>query len=328
MSLTAFVTGATGFVGSNLVRELERQGWSVTALARASSSLEDLRGLDVEMRTGDIVDFKSLRAAVPRNVDAVFHVAASTNVWAGNNDEQDRINIGGTRNVIEAAVEAGAKRMIHTSSFTTWGFQDAVITEHSARSRDSDWINYVRTKRIAEELVHEAVNAGRLEAVILNPGHILGPGDRHNWSRIVGMVATDSLPGIPPGGGAFADVREIARTHVAAFHQGEPGEHYLLGGEDVSFAEVIGIVGELLGKEVPDKTTPAWMLRTVAHFYAAVASITRKPPKITPESAMMICHHIRCDSTRAETVLGYRTTPIRPLVEDTVNWMRGAGLLG
>lgn len=327
MSLTAFVTGATGFVGSNLVRELDRQGWLVTALARTSSSLEDLGDLPVDIRKGDIVDLDSLRQAVPRNVDGVFHVAASTNVWAGNNDEQDRINIGGTRNVIEAAVEAGARRMIHTSSFTTWGFQHKIITEHSPRSRDSDWINYVRTKRIAEDLVKEAVEAGRLDAVILNPGHILGPGDRHNWSRMVQMVATDSLPGIPPGGGAFADVREVAKAHVAAFHSGETGQHYLLGGEDVSFAEVLGIVGELLGKEVPAKTTPAWALRTIAHFYAAVASITRKPPKITPESAMMICRHIQCDSTRARTVLDYRQTPIRPLVEDTVNWMRGTGLL-
>lgn len=327
MSLTAFVTGATGFVGSNLVRELDRQGWSVTALARASSSLEDLGDVPLDVRTGDIVDGDSLRKAMPRNVDAVFHVAASTNVWAGNNDEQDRINIGGTRNVIEAAVGAGAKRLIHTSSFTTWGFQDGIITEHSPRSRDSDWINYVRTKRIAEELVKEAVGAGRLDAVILNPGHILGPGDRHNWSRMVQMVAADSLPGIPPGGGAFADVREVAKAHVAAFHKGEAGEHYLLGGEDVSFAEVLGIVAELLGKDVPARIKPAWALRTVAHFNAAVASITRKPPKITPESALMICHHMQCDSTRAQTVLGYRHTPIRPLVEDTVSWMRGAGLL-
>lgn len=327
MSLTAFVTGASGFVGSNLVRELDRQGWSTTALARATSNLEDIDDLSVDVREGDIVDAESVHAAMPRKVDAIFHVAASTNVWAGNNDEQDRINIGGTRNVIEAAVKAGARRLIYTSSFTTWGIRDGVITEHSPRSRDSDWINYVRTKRIAEDLVKEAVKEGRLEAVILNPGHILGPGDRNNWSRMVRMVATDSLPGIPPGGGAFADVREIAKAHVAAFHHGESGEHYLLGGEDVSFAELLGIVGRLLGKPVPKKTTPAWVLRTMAHFNAAVASITRKPPKITPESALMICRHIECDSTRAKTVLDYQITPIRPLVEDTVNWMRSAGLL-
>lgn len=327
MSLTAFVTGASGFVGSNLVRELDRQGWKITVLLRESSSLEDITDLPLQVCTGDIVDAASVRAAMPHRVDGVFHVAASTNVWAGNNDAQELINIEGTRNLVEAAAAAEARRFLHTSSFTTWGFQDAEITENSPRSRNSDWINYIRTKRAAEDLVKEATREGRLDAVILNPGHILGPGDRHNWSRMVRMVSTGKLPGIPPGGGAFADVREVVKAHIAAFHMGETGEHYLLGGVDVSFADVINIVGELLGKPVPKRVTPAWLLRSMAHLGAAAAAFTRKQPRITPESAAMICHHTRCDSTRAKTVLGYRHTPIRTLVEDTINWMRGAGLL-
>ncbi|HKJ18473.1 MAG TPA: SDR family oxidoreductase [Xanthomonadales bacterium] len=327
MSLTAFVTGANGFLGSNLVRELDRQGWETTVIVRPTSLLDDIQDIPLKIHQGDIVDVTSVHEAMPRDVDAVFHVAASTNVWAGNNDEQNRINIDGTRNMIEAAITARAGRFIHTSSFTTWGFLEGDINENSPRSRNSDWINYVRSKRIAEDLVKKAVSEQKFEAVILNPGHILGPGDRHNWSRMVKMVATDTLPALPPGGGAFADVREVAKAHITAFHKGENGEHYLLGGDDYSFAEVIGLVGEILGKETPKKPTPSWALRTIAHFNAAVASITRKPPKITPESAAMICHHMRCQSTRAKAVLGYRHTPIRPLVEDTVNWMRQAGLL-
>lgn len=327
MSLTAFVTGATGFVGSNLVRELDRQGWKTTAIVRPTASLQDIEGLSVETRPGDIVDAESLRQAVPRNVDAVFHVAASTNVWAENNDEQDRVNIDGTRNTIEAAIAARARRFILTSSFATWGFQEGLITENSPRSRNSDWINYVRTKRIAEDLAKEEVKKGRLDAVILNPAHILGPGDRHNWSRMVCMVADGTLPAVPPGGGPFADVREVAKAHISSFHQGETGEHYLLGGDHYSFAEIIQLVGEILGKEAPGKPTPAWLLRTLAHLYAAAASITRKRPRITPESAAMICHRSLCDSTRAQTVLGYRHTPIRPLLEETVRWLRAAGML-
>lgn len=325
--LKAFVTGATGFVGANLVRELDRQGWETTVLVRAGSPTRDIEGRDVDIRTGDIVDAASVRQAMPAGVDAVFHVAASTNVWAGNNDEQDRINIDGTRHMVEAAIDAGAGRFILTSSFATWGFQRGLITENSPRSRNSDWINYVRTKRIAEDLVKDAVKSGRLDAVILNPAHILGPGDRHNWARMIVMVAEGTLPALPPGGGAFADVREVAKAHVAAFHQGETGQHYLLGGDDFSFAEVVQLVGELLGRSVPTRPTPAWLLRTIAHAHAAVASITRKPPRITPESAAMICHHSRCDSTRARTVLGYQHKSIRPLVEDTIDWMRKAGML-
>lgn len=327
MSLTAFVTGATGFVGSNLVKTLLDQGWAVTVVARKDSSRQDIEDLPIDIRFGDIVDLPSLRESMPDRVDAVFHVAASTNVWAGNNDEQDRVNIGGTRNVVECAIEARAGRLLLTSSFTTWGFQDQVINELSPRSLDSDWINYVRTKRISENIVKDAVQAGALDAVILNPGHILGPGDRNNWSRMIRMVSENALPGVPPGGGDFADVREVAKAHVAAFHKGEPGAHYLLGGEDVSFAEVIRLVAEILGKEVPTRITPAWLLRTLAHGKAVIAAFTRRPPDITPESAKMICHHVRCDSSHAMTALGYRHTPIRQLLQDTVDWMRGEGLL-
>ena len=100
--------------------------------------------------------------------------------------------------MLEASIAAGAGRFIHTSSFTTWGFIEGEITEESTRSRNSDWINYVHSKKVAEELVKEAVEQDRIEAVILNPGHILGPGDRHNWSQMVTMVATETLPGMPP----------------------------------------------------------------------------------------------------------------------------------
>jgi dihydroflavonol-4-reductase len=264
---------------------------------------------------------------MPENVDAVFHVAASTNVWSGNNDEQDRINIGGTRNVIEAAVQNHAGRLIHTSSFTTWGFQDTLLTEHSPRSDKTDWINYVRTKYIAEELIKEAVNEDRLDAVILSPAHILGPGDRRNWSRMVRMVQQEKLPGVPPGGGAFSDVREVAKAHIAAFTRGERGETYLLGGEDVSFLEVIQIVGEILNKPVPARSTPGWQLKLAARVKALLAGMTGKEPDITPESAVMIIHHIKCDSSRAQAVLNYKFTPIRPLIQDTIDWLWKAGMM-
>jgi nucleoside-diphosphate-sugar epimerase len=328
MSLKAFVTGGTGFVGSNLVRELIRQGWEVTILTRPSSRLDDLRDLPVHVQTGDLGNARSVCNAMPDKPNAVFHVAASTNVWSGNNDDQDRINIGGTRNVIEAAVQKQAGRMIFTGSFTTWGLQDVVISEHTPRSDTTDWINYVRTKHIAENLVRQEVGKGRLDAVILSPAHILGPGDRRNWSRMICMIQQDSLPGIPPGSGPFSDVREVARAHVTAYDKGEKGETYLLGGEHVSFLKLVQIVAEILGKPVPEKPTPAWQLKLGARLKVLIANITGKEPDITPESAVMIIQNIRCDSSRAQHALGYRFTPIRPLLQDTVDWLWKAGMMG
>ncbi len=327
MSLEAFVTGASGFVGSNLVRELHNQGWQVHVLARPGSSLEDIADVPMEVHRGDIVDSASVRDAMPHGVDAVFHVAASTNVWSGNNDEQDRINIGGTRDVIEAAVNARAGRFIHTSSFTTWGFQDVTLTEHSPRTADTDWINYVRTKHIAEQLVEDAVQSGRLDAVILNPGHILGPGDHRNWSRMISLVEMGKLPGVPPGSGPFADVREVAKAHIQAFHKGESGEKYLLGGEIVSFMEVIRITGDILGKPVPGRPTPAWVMKAAARVYALLSMMTGKEPDLTPESTAMITRNLLCDSSRAQRELDYKFTPVRSLIQATIDWMRGAGML-
>jgi dihydroflavonol-4-reductase len=327
MRLRAFVTGGTGFVGMNLVRQLVGQGWDVTALVRSNSPLEDIAGLDVVLAKGDITDAASLRSAMPKGVDGVFHVAASTNIWSRNNDMQTRVNVDGTRNMVEAALAAGARRFIHCSSFIVWGFVDHLLTEESERSANADWINYVRTKHEAERIVKRAVAERGLDAVILNPAHILGPGDRHNWSRVISLVDAGKLPGVPPGGGAFSDVREVARAHINAFHEGRTGENYLLGGEDEMFFDVVRITGQLLGRKVPKHPSPGWLLKLVARAYVAAAAITGRAPDLTPEGAAMITRHIECDSGKAVGELGYRFTPVRQLLEDTIGWMRAKKML-
>lgn len=327
MGLKAFVTGATGFVGGHLCRELVAQGWTVSALVRPQTPPEDLAELPLELCPGDVTDLPSLYDAIPEAVDCVFHVAASTNIWARRNAMQEAVNVGGTRNVLDAALRARARRFVHTSSFIVWGFHDQPVTETSPWLENADWINYVRTKRAAERLVKEAVAAGDLDAVIMNPAHILGPGDRHNWSRMIRMVHTGKLPGVPPGGGAFADVREVARAHVSAFRRGRTGANYLLGGHDLAYVELVRMIGEILGRPVPKRASPAWLIRAIARVKVLAAAMTGKAPDITPEGAAMITRHIECDSARAMEELGYAYTEPRRLLEDTCAWMREAGLL-
>lgn len=327
MGQSAFVTGGTGFVGAHLVRQLLDRGWTVTALVRETSSRRDLEGLDVRYAVGDVTDRPSVEAAMAQDVDAVFHVAASTNIWSRGNAEQNRINIGGTENVVATAVARRAKRFVHTSSFIVWGFHDGTIDETTPWTPGDEWINYLRTKRIAERRVKAAVEAGELDAVICNPAHILGPGDRHNWSRMIRMVHTGKLPGIPPGGGAFADVREVAKAHIEACLRGERGANYLLGGEEVAFQDLVAKVGETLERPVPKRASPAWQLKLVGRVSAGIAALTGKAPDITPEGAAMIVRHIHCDSSRAREALGYGFTPIGDLVRDTCDWMRREGML-
>jgi len=327
MTQTAFVTGATGFVGSHLARELHRQGWDVHVLVRPTSSLQDVRDVPLTVHSGDVVDAASVSSAMPRGIDAVFHVAASTNLWSKRNEEQSRINLDGTRNLLAAAEAAGARRFIHTSSFAAWGLLDEPFTEDSPRTDSSDWINYVRTKHLSEQMVRDAASGGRVDAVILNPGNVLGPGDRHNWSRLFRMVSERSLPGAPPGGGNFCDVREVARAHVQAWHRGRTGQCYLLGGEFATYLEVISLAGKLLDVPVPPKALPAWAMRAAARRKSLPAVLSGREPDITPEAAAIAVHRLRCDSARAERELGYRAAPLRDMVGDTVAWMRDGGLL-
>jgi len=327
MSLTAFLSGATGFVGSSLTRELLKQGWKTHILVREDSSHDEIEGLPVTIHRGDLTDRQSVMAAIPEQADAVFHVGASTNFWSRNNAFQNRVNIDGTQNMLDAAATAKVKRFIHTSSFTTWGFSQSELSEASERTTDTDWINYVRSKHLAEESVLQTTRVRGMDAVILNPAHILGPGDQNNWSRMIRMVYQGKLFAAPPGGGNFCDVREIAKAHVQAFHQGRTGEKYLLGGEYADFTEVVRIVGEVLDKRVPGRAAPAWIMSAWGHLNAAAARFTGNPPDITPESAAMVSFRIDCDSSKAMQELNYRFTPIRTLIEITAEWMETRGLL-
>jgi len=327
MSLTAFVSGASGFVGSNLVRELHQRDWRVHVLARPTSSLEEIGEVPVTLHLGDVADPASLVGAMPQGLDAVFHVAASTNFWARKNDEQNRVNIDGTRNMIEAAIAAKARRFIHTSSFATWGFRNTELNEQSPRTDATDWINYVSSKFGAEELVLAAVRDKGLDAVILNPAHILGPGDRHNWSRMFRMVDQRKVFASPPGSGNFCDVREIAKAHIEAYHRGRKGEKYLLGGDYAPFVDVVQLAGDVLGKRVPGRAAPAWIMNVWAHINGMVSAVTGREPDLTPESAAMVSYRVSCDSSKAQKELDYRFTPIRTLIENTVGWMNEKGLL-
>jgi dihydroflavonol-4-reductase len=202
---TAFVTGATGFVGTNLVRLLLARGWHVRALCRVrpDGSLPRIEG--VEVKAGDITDGAAVLAAMPDAPDAVFHVAASLSLWAGGRAEQDRTNVGGTREVVAAALERRAKRFIHTSSVAAFGLHDGRIDETTSSNAAAQTFNYVRTKFLAEEEIRLGIQRG-LPAVILNPANIIGPDDRRGWGRLFLLVQAGKLPGVPPGRASFAHV--------------------------------------------------------------------------------------------------------------------------
>lgn len=323
---TAFVTGANGFLGLNLVEALLAQQWKVLALHRAGSDIAYLRKLAAERVVGDINDRDSLMRVLPKGADAVFHVAGDLNLWSRMNAAQDRVNIEGTRQVAGAALAAGAKRFVHTSTISVYGLQPGRIDETAEKQGRDSWINYQRSKFLAEEEVRKAIARG-LDAVIVNPASILGRYDRTGWARIIRLVHERRLPGVPPGKASFCHAAEVARAHVAAAERGRRGENYLLGGTDASFHELVRVIGEVTGRPVPSRPTPAWLLRAAARIRTLVAAVTGRHPALTPETVGLVTREMQCDSGKAMRELGYRAVPLSAMVRESYDWLRQEGFI-
>ncbi|MGB0495990.1 MAG: SDR family oxidoreductase [Kangiellaceae bacterium] len=327
--MNIFITGATGFLGTNLVHLLVNAGHQITAIKRATSDISAFKDMSINWELGDVLDIKSLESACPENVDWIFHIAADTSMWAAKNKQQTAINIDGTANMIEVALAKQAKRFIHTSSIAAYGLHDDhVITEESEQLGDQCFANYYRTKLLSERLVKSAVKDKGLDAVILNPCHLVGPWDSHNWSQMLTMVANDKLPGIPPGYGSFCHIKEIAKAHLQAAVKGKTGENYILSGADASFLEFVTEIGRLLNKKVPQKTMPQWVLKVVASLSIFIAKFTGKEPDMTPEKVLIVSEQLRVSSEKAQKELAYNSSiPIAKMLEDCYQWMLSKNLI-
>lgn len=324
---SVLVTGGTGFLGRHLVRELQADGAVVHGLSRTPESDAALRALGVEPVRGDLAEPGGLAACVPAGAAAVFHTAADTSTWSGHRERQARINVEGTRALAQAALRAGVGCFVHTSSVSSYShLVHGTLTEDTPRRGGESWINYERTKYLGEEAVRSAMREG-LPGIICHPAHILGPGDTHNWSRLIALIDQGKLPGAPPGSGAFADAREIARAQVAAWRRGRIGRSYLMGGDHVRFVDLVARIGAALDRRVPARPTPAVVLKAYARVLAAIAAVRGREPQMTPEAAAFTCHDLVVDSSRAVRELDYRVTPIHALLGDTIAWMRDEGML-
>ncbi len=323
---TAFVTGATGFLGINLVRLLVDAGWHVTALHRKSSDLRYLKRFDVVLKEGTITDRNSLLEAFPESVDAVFHVAANTSMWSKWNDQQYQDNVIGTRNMVEVALLKNARRFIHTSSISAFGHHDQLVDENTVPNALSSPINYCRTKYLAELEVDKGIANG-LDAVLVNPCDIIGPFDTHNWAQMILAVYNDDVPGIPTGGGNFCHVHDVAKGHISAFEKGRTGERYLLAGIDASFKEVFNTIERLMGKKESQLVLPKWTMQLAVPFYLLRSVLDGKEPILTSEKVAEMTLPKRVSAKKAMAELDYRITPLETSISDSYEWLKQEGLL-
>ena len=321
---TVFLTGASGFLGGHLLHELRAAGYEVRALSRRAESdnvIAARGGIPVRADLADVASLKTVLAGC----EAVFHAAASTSMWRAHAVVQTATNVQGTGNLLRAAESLGVQAFVHTSSVSAYSHLEHRTLDESISQRGAEsWINYERTKYLSEQ----AVRRSGLPWIVFNPSHILGPGERHNWARLIILIDREKLPGIPSGSGSFADVREIARAQVRAWQRQRFGEAYLLGGEHASYVDFVHRVGTALGKRTPRGATPAWALMTFARAADAWSRVTGNEPDVTPEGAAIVCASLRVDSSKAMRELDYFETPLGALLTDTLAWMSQEGLIG
>ena len=322
----AFVTGGTGFLGLNLIEDLVKDGWEVHALHREKSNLKYLNKFDVKKVKGSINDIDSLLAGLPDSPDAVFHVAGNTSLWKENDLQQYRDNVIGTKNMVNCALQKKAAKFIHTSTGAAFGIHEDVINEQTQSNAENCGVNYYLTKYLAEKEVEKGVQQG-LDAVILNPIHIVGKYDSHNWAQLIQAVYQDDLPGVPPGIGMFCHAKDVSAAHIKAIENGKKGERYLLGGETASFLEFINEIQRQTGKKLTKKANPKWTLQLGAMLFGLGAAFTKKEPQLTPEKIKMVCEKMICDFSKAQKELGLGQTPISKMISDSHQWLQEENLL-
>ncbi|MBX3188066.1 MAG: NAD-dependent epimerase/dehydratase family protein [Labilithrix sp.] len=328
--MKALVTGAAGFIGSNVVRALLDAGHEVRAFHLPNERLTNLRRLDVERFAGDVTRLSDVRAAA-RGCEVVFHLAAIYALWTRDEAHMHRVNVEGTRNVLEAARAEGVRRVVHTSSIARFGGQgpSARATEESAFALGATGDAYSRSKAAAHEVAVQA--AREQDVVIVAPCGPLGPGDAAPTPTGRLLLTTVKMPVVVVADTAtnFADVRDMARAHVLAAEKGKRGETYLLGCRDLSMVEVAKMALEAVG--APNKrvvVAPFAAARAAARGMRFVADrVTKRPPLFTPAAVRIARLGLRADCSKAVRELGMPQSPLENAVSDAMAWFGREGYL-
>ena len=325
----SLVTGATGFVGSAVARALLKAGHPVRVLARRNSNRGNLAGLPVEIAEGSLEDPASLAAAV-KGCRYLFHVAADYRLWVPDPEPMFRVNVQGTRELMLAAAEAGVERIVYTSSVAVLGIIKGGIADEETASHAHEMIGpYKRSKFEAEIVVSELVAERSVPAVIVNPSTPIGPGDIKPTptGRMIVEAARGRMPVYVDTGLNVAHVDDVALGHLLAAKSGQIGRRYILGGENLSLAEILTEVARLTGRRPPAVKLPHRALLPIAAGAEALARFTGREPFATVDAVKMAKKKMFFSSTRAVDELGYAPRPATYALADAIAWFKTNGYL-
>jgi dihydroflavonol-4-reductase len=326
--MLAFVTGATGFVGSHVARALAEQGADLRVLVRANSNLKNIQDIKADLVIGDLRDPASLEKGIG-GCDVVFHVAADYRLWVRDPGEMYRANVEGTRAILEAAQKNRVRRVVYTSSVATMGFTSngQPADENSPVSLDNMIGPYKRSKFMAEQVAIEAARAGQ-DVVIVNPSTPVGECDIKPTptGRIVVDFLKKKFPAYVDTGLNLVDVKECARGHIAALEKGRRGERYILGGENLTLKQILDKLAAITGLPSPSIRVPYVLaLATGVVDEIVTGRIRGREPRATIDAVRMGRKRMFVSSAKAERELGWNRVPVDDALRRAAEWFRENG---
>ncbi len=326
--MKCFVTGATGFLGSHVARHLLAGGADLRLLVRPTSRTENIADLKTERVVGDLRDPESLKKGMA-GCEFVFHVAADYRLWSLNGQELYDSNVEGTRNILDAARESGVRRVIYTSSVATMGFgNNGRLTDEKSPVTLANMIgDYKRSKFMAERLVVDAGHAGQ-NVVMVNPTTPVG--ERDIKPTPSGQIIVDFLkrkfPAYVDTGLNLVDVIDCAEGHLLAMEKAQPGERYILGGENLTLKQVLDKLGSITGLPSPKLKVPYGVALAAGVWGSVVVGgMLKREPRATIEAVQMSRKKMFVTSTKAERDLGWNPRPVDGALTRAVEWFRAHG---
>ena len=331
--MLAFVTGATGFLGSHVARVLAEQGAELRLLVRPNSNLRNLEGLNADRVIGDLRDPASIEKSLS-GCHALFHVAADYRLWVRDPDEMYRANVEGTRSLLEAARKQGVRRIVYTSSVATMGFTSGSKTKSGSLADESSPVSladmighYKRSKFMAEQVAVKAARSGA-DVVVVNPTTPIG--ERDIKPTPTGRIVVDFLkrkfPAYVETGLNLVDATECARGHIQALEKGRSGERYILGGENLTLKQILDRLAAITGLPSPSVKLPYFFaLATGVVDEMVTGRLLGREPRATIDAVRMGRKMMFVSSAKAERELGWRTVPVEGALRRSVDWFRSNG---